>query len=97
MDGWKKTKNPYSGWSFNEKSELRNIACRVYKELFHRDLVINVVHTGLECGIFISKRPNLDCISIGPTILGAHTPEEMADIQSVNRTYDYLVKLLENM
>ena len=65
--------------------------------MFHKDLVIDVVHAGLECGIFIGKRDNLDCVSIGPNILGAHTPEEKVEIASVNRTFDYLIKILEKL
>ncbi len=91
------TKNPYSGWKYNEKSSLRSLLERLYKEMYDEDLVINVVHAGLECGIFLGKRNDLDCVSIGPTILGAHTPEEKVEIESVNRTYEYLIKILENL
>ncbi|MBQ6497460.1 MAG: beta-Ala-His dipeptidase [Bacilli bacterium] len=91
------TKNPYSGWKYNENSPLRSLLEKIYKEMYEEDLTINVVHAGLECGIFVGKRNNLDCVSIGPTILGAHTPEEKVDIESVNRTYEYLIKILENL
>ena len=91
------TKNPYSGWKYNENSHLRSLLEKIYKEMYEEDLTINVVHAGLECGIFVGKRNNLDCVSIGPTILGAHTPEEKVDIESVNRTYEYLIKILENL
>ena len=92
-----KEKNPYSGWKYNEKSNLRKVFEDIYKEMYDEDLVINVVHAGLECGIFISKKKDLDCVSIGPTILGAHTPDEKVDIESVNRTYEYLIRVLENL
>ena len=91
------TKNPYSGWKYNENSPLRSLLEKIYKEMYEEDLTINVVHAGLECGIFVGKRNNLDCVSIGPTILGAHTPEEKVDIESINRTYEYLIKILENL
>ena len=90
-------KNPYSGWKYNENSPLRKVFDEIYKEMFDEDLVINVVHAGLECGIFISKKKDLDCVSIGPTILGAHTPDEKVEIDSVKRTFNYLVKVLENL
>lgn len=90
-------KNPYSGWKYNENSPLRKVFDEIYKEMFDEDLVINVVHAGLECGIFISKKNDLDCVSIGPTILGAHTPDEKVEIDSVKRTFNYLVKVLENL
>lgn len=91
------TKNPYSGWKYNKNSPLRTILEKIYYELYEKDLVINVVHAGLECGIFLGKRKDLDCVSIGPTIIGAHTPEERVEIASVNRTYEYLLKILENL
>ena len=90
-------KNPYSGWKYNDHSILRGVFEEVYQEMFHKDLIINVVHAGLECGVFIGKRKTLDCVSIGPTILGVHTPEERVEIDSVNRTYDYLVAILEKL
>ena len=91
------TKNPYSGWKYNENSNLRTLLEKIYKEMYNEDLTINVVHAGLECGIFVGNRNDLDCVSIGPTILGAHTPEERVEIESVNRTYEYLIKILENL
>ena len=91
------TKNPYSGWKYRDNSALRNLLEKIYKDMFDKDLIINVVHAGLECGIFLGKRPELDCVSIGPNILGAHTPTEKVEIESVNRTYDYLIKILENL
>ena len=91
------TKNPYSGWKFRDNSALRILLEKIYKDMFDKDLIINVVHAGLECGIFLGKRPELDCVSIGPNILGAHTPTEKVEIESVNRTYDYLIKILENL
>ncbi|MBR2677943.1 MAG: M20/M25/M40 family metallo-hydrolase, partial [Bacilli bacterium] len=90
-------KNPYSGWKYSDNSELRNLLEKIYKEMFDKELIINVVHAGLECGIFVGKRSTLDCVSIGPNIYGAHTPEEKVEIESVNRTYNYLVKILEEL
>lgn len=90
-------KNPYSGWKYRDNSELRNLLEKIYKEMFDKELIINVVHAGLECGIFVGKRSTLDCVSIGPNIYGAHTPEERVEIESVNRTYNYLVKILEEL
>ena len=90
-------KNPYSGWKYNDNSKLRTTLQDIYKKMFNKDLIINVIHAGLECGIFVGKRNDLDCVSIGPNIIGAHTPEEKVEIESVNRTYDYLVEILKNL
>lgn len=92
-----KLKNPYSGWKYNDNSPLRKLLEKIYLEMFDEELKINVVHAGLECGIFIGKKKDLDCVSIGPTIIGAHTPDEKVEIESVNRTYNYLVEVLESL
>ena len=89
--------NPYSGWEFKEYSKLRNHMSKIYKEMFNKDLIINTIHAGLECGMFVQKKPTLDCVSIGPTMYDVHTPNERLDIESVNRTYDYLVKVINSL
>lgn len=91
------TKNQYSGWKYSEDSSLRKIFEKIYKEIYGEELIIDVVHAGLECGIFVGKRNDLDCVSIGPNIYGAHTPDERVEIESVNRTYNFIVKILENL
>ena len=53
------------------------------------------IHAGLECGILVSKIKDLDVISIGPNIRGAHTPEEYMEIDSVGKTWDVIIKALE--
>ena len=54
-------------------------------------------HAGVECGIFCKKMPYLDIVSIGPTMYEVHTPNEHVSINSAIRTYEFLVKILENM
>jgi dipeptidase D len=49
----------------------------------------------LECGLFLEKNPNLDMISVGPTIKGVHSPDERLDIESVNKAWDFLVEVLK--
>ena len=55
------------------------------------------MHAGLECGIFCDKKEDLDPISIGPNILDIHTVKEKLDIESVNRTWKYLLKILQDV
>ena len=57
---------------------------------------VKAIHAGLECGIFADNIQNLDVVSIGPNIYGAHTPQERMEIESVGATWDLLLKLLEN-
>lgn len=89
--------NSYSGWNYNSNSKLAKYMKEIYKELFNKEMIVQVIHAGLECGLFVAKRKDLDCVSIGPTVYGAHTPKERLDIGSANRLYDYLVEILKKM
>ena len=55
------------------------------------------IHAGLECGVIYKKMPNLDIVSIGPNVYDVHTPDEHISISSAIRTYEFLLKILENM
>ena len=55
---------------------------------------VNTIHAGLECGVFASKIPELDCISIGPDIPDIHTVREHMDVRSVQRTWELIKELL---
>ena len=72
----------YPGWEPNLDSEILNVATKSYSKLFRQEPEVKAIHAGLECGLFSEKYPGLDMISIGPTIKGAHTPEERLDIRS---------------
>lgn len=56
---------------------------------------MRAIHAGLECGLLGSKIDNLDCISMGPDMKNIHTTEESLSIASVERVWEYLVKVLE--
>ncbi len=86
----------YPGWKPNKNSEILKISEKVYKDLFKTQPDIKAIHAGLECGLFVEKYPNLDMISFGPTIKGAHTPEERIEIDTVTKFWEFLLKLLEN-
>lgn len=87
----------YPGWEYKEDSKLRPLAQKVYKEFEGKEFDTIVIHAGLECGAFYEKYPNLDIISIGPNISGAHSPEEKVEIESVQRVYDYIKELLKEI
>ena len=89
--------NSYSGWAYNSNSKLTEYMLDKYKELFNKDMIVEVIHAGLECGLFVAKRKNLDCVSIGPTIYNPHTPKEELEIESANNLYDYLIKVLKDI
>lgn len=84
----------YPGWEPNKDSEILGISEEIYKRLFDTDPEIKAIHAGLECGLFLQKYPDLDMISFGPTIKGAHTPDERINIETVVKFWDFLLELL---
>ncbi|MGK9476070.1 aminoacyl-histidine dipeptidase [Melioribacter sp. OK-6-Me] len=86
-------RDSYPAWQPNFNSELLKIASDVYEKNFYEKPKIKVVHAGLECGILGEKYPELDMISVGPTITGAHSPDEKLKISDVPKFYN-LVKLI---
>ncbi len=87
----------YPGWQPNTDSEILKISGKIYKKLFNTEPDIKAIHAGLECGLFLQKYPDLDMISFGPTIKGAHTPDERLDIQTVTKFWDFLLELLKQV
>lgn len=87
----------YPSWEYKKDSPLRTIAQDVYKKMEGRDFETIVIHAGLECGAIYEKYPNMDIISIGPNITGAHSVKEKLEIKSVERVYNYLVELLKEI
>lgn len=72
----------YPGWKPNPKSDILEVAKKVYKEEFGGDPVVTAIHAGLECGMIIDKYPGMDAISLGPNVFGVHTPSEKVEISS---------------
>jgi dipeptidase D len=87
----------YPGWTPNPDSEVAAITVESYKRLFNNAPVVKSIHAGLECGLFLEKYPNLDMVSFGPTIKGAHSPDERINIETVNKFWRLLVDVLENI
>ncbi|MCK4750698.1 MAG: aminoacyl-histidine dipeptidase [Bacteroidales bacterium] len=85
----------YPGWKPNLESQVLRISKDVYKDLFKTEPEVKAIHAGLECGLFLQKYPDLDMISFGPTIKGAHTPEERIEIETVGKFWKFLLELLE--
>jgi dipeptidase D len=86
----------YPAWEYKEDSKIREICIKEYEKFANTKPKIKAVHAGLECGIISEKVKDIDIISFGPDIFGAHTPEEKMDINSAKRVYSYLIQLLEN-
>ncbi len=84
----------YPGWKPNLTSEILQISRGVYKKLFGEEPEIKAVHAGLECGIMGDKYPGLDMVSLGPTIQGAHSPDEKVNTDDVGKFYSLLKGIL---
>lgn len=87
----------YPGWQPNTNSDIMKISEESYEKLFGVKPVVRAIHAGLECGLFLEKYPYLDMISFGPTIKGAHTPEERINIKTTIKFWDLLIDVLKNI
>lgn len=87
--------DPYPGWAPNPSSKFVKQAAILYQKLFAQKAKVKAIHAGLECGLILTKYPELDIISIGPTLRGVHSPSERIEIQTVERQWIYLKALLE--
>lgn len=87
----------YPSWTPNFNSKLLKVAKETYKKLFNKELNVEVTHGGLECGVILNKYPDLDAISIGPTIENPHSVEEKLEIKTVEKTYNFLISLIKEL
>lgn len=87
----------YPEWRFRADSKLRDKALEVYKKLYNKDMKVEVIHAGLECGAISQNYPNIDFISIGPNLRDVHTPNEYLEIDSTERVYNYVVELIKSL
>jgi dipeptidase D len=84
----------YPAWPYNPVSELRPIMIDVYKKMYGEEPECFASHGGLEGGILMGKNPNFDIVCFGPNLIGGHTPDERIDIESTQRTWEYLKAVL---
>ncbi len=84
----------YPGWAPDPGSPLLSLCQAVFRETFGLDASTQVVHAGLECGIIGGKYPEMDMVSFGPTIRGAHAPGESVEVQSVEYCWRLLKAIL---
>lgn len=87
----------YPGWSFAEKSRIREVFIESYRELFGKELKLEAIHAGLECGLFSEALPGLDAIAVGPTLYDVHTPDEHVPLDSFERFYELLKDVLARL
>lgn len=87
----------YKAWQPNFSSPIVAEMKEVYKKLFGKEAIVQVVHAGLECGIIGVKYPNMDMVSFGPTLRSPHTPNERCLIPTVGKYYTFLTETLKNI
>lgn len=85
----------YPGWQPDANSAIMALTREIYLDLFGKKPNIQVIHAGLECGLFREPYPHLDMVSIGPTITGPHSPDEQVHIGSVALYWQLLTALLK--
>lgn len=88
------TSGEYPGWKPKPDAPIIKLMAEIYREKFNAEPDVNACHAGLECGILGTNYPNMDMISFGPNIRGAHSPDERVQISSVQKFWDYLLNVL---
>lgn len=87
----------YPGWKPKPGSEIVKVMEKIYETRFGDKPQVVACHAGLECGIIGSNYPEMEMVSFGPTIRGAHSPDEKANIPSVQKFWGFLKEILENI
>jgi len=85
----------YPPWEYKENSDLRELYIKNYKSVFGKEVRVEAIHAGLECGIFSANIPDLDCIAIGPDLSDVHTVNEKLSISSTIRIFNLILKILQ--
>lgn len=87
----------YPAWEYKQDSKLRDLMVAVYEELYGEKPKLDVIHAGVECGLFMDKMKDLDCVSYGPQMYDIHTPNEQLHVDSVQRTWEYTLEILKRL
>jgi dipeptidase D len=87
----------YPGWKPNPDSDILRISVEAYRRLFKQEPQVLAIHAGLECGLVGAIYPGMDMVSFGPTIKGAHSPDERLDIESTVKFWDLTLEVLRNI
>lgn len=87
----------YPGWTPNVNSEILDVLVGIYEKQNNEKPKVVACHAGLECGILGTNYPDMDMISFGPTIHGAHSPDERASISSAQKYWKFVLEILSNI
>lgn len=91
------TSGDYGGWDPNPESEILNLLRKIYKEQNGKDALVQVDHAGLECSVILGKYPNMDVVSLGPTLCSPHTTGERCQISTMLPFWKLLTATLEQI
>ncbi len=87
----------YPGWEPKPEAAIIKLMQGLYTEMFKEEAHVSAIHAGLECGILGTHYPEVEMISFGPNIYGAHSPDERAQISSVQKFWGYLLETLKRI
>ncbi len=87
----------YPPWQPNMDSPLLARSLKLYRDLFNKEPVVEVIHAGLECGIIADRNPGMDMISIGPDLRYPHSPDEKVHVGAIGKIWDFLAVLLKDL
>jgi dipeptidase D len=87
----------YPGWKPNPESKIVAQTAEAYERLFGNKPEVLAIHAGLECGLIGHKYPKMDMTSFGPTIRGAHSPDERIEIESVRKFWLLTLDILKGI
>ncbi len=87
----------YPGWKPNVDSPVLKVFSQTYRDMYKKEPEILAIHAGLETGLFLTKYPDMDMISVGPTMEAIHSPEEKVSISSVASFYNYMREALSRI
>ena len=87
----------YPGWTPNPNSSILAVLTDIYEKQNGEKANVIACHAGLECGILGTNYPDMEMISFGPTIRGAHSPEEKVSISSVQKYWNFVIEILKNI
>jgi len=89
-------RSEYPAWEFSKESKLREHLQKHYKQMYGKEMKVEAIHAGLECGLIAEKMPGLDIVSIGPDMYRVHTIDEKLSISSAIRVYKFLERVIED-
>lgn len=87
----------YPGWQPDPDSQILKVVADIYEKKFKEKPAVVACHAGLECGILLSHYPDMEAVSFGPTIKGAHSPDERASISSCQKFWGFLKDILAHI